>query len=151
MIINNRSNWSESKLRIFCTASGVEELEKEQRGSVYITMNKRNERRRHWNNAIVVVVSFTNHRMTVLLSKVRIDYSDLFIITDANTPPRDKTKLWFDSLIRPFTQRAPVDSNFFIFFTHLNHAIKCTNVSLTKAITSLRRSSKLTSTKQTDT
>ena len=49
--------------------------------------------------------------MTVLLSKFRIDYSDLFIITDANTPPRDKTRRWFESLIRPFTQRAPVDSN----------------------------------------
>lgn len=32
VIINRRSNWSETKLRIFCTASGVHELENEQKG-----------------------------------------------------------------------------------------------------------------------
>lgn len=32
VIINTRSNWSDTKLRIFCTASGVQELEKEHRG-----------------------------------------------------------------------------------------------------------------------
>lgn len=33
VLINSRSNWSETKLRIFCTASGVQELEKEHKGS----------------------------------------------------------------------------------------------------------------------
>ncbi|XP_057374572.1 LOW QUALITY PROTEIN: bumetanide-sensitive sodium-(potassium)-chloride cotransporter-like [Daphnia carinata] len=74
VIINSRSNWSETKLRIFCTASGVHELEKEQIG------------------------------MTMLLSKFRIDYSDLVIITDVDEPPKSKTKKWFDGLIRPFLQ-----------------------------------------------
>jgi hypothetical protein len=42
--------------------------------------------------------------MTVLLSKFRIDYSDLVIISYANAAPKSKTKEWFDSLIRPFQQ-----------------------------------------------
>ncbi|XP_057373614.1 bumetanide-sensitive sodium-(potassium)-chloride cotransporter-like isoform X1 [Daphnia carinata] len=74
VLINSRSNWSETKLRIFCTASGVEELEKEHKG------------------------------MAVLLSKFRIDYSDLVIISYTNTAPKSKTKTWFDGIIRPFLQ-----------------------------------------------
>lgn len=77
VIINSRSNWSETKLRIFCTASGVHELEKEQKG------------------------------MAVLLSKFRIDYSDLVIISDVDEAPKKKTKKWFDSVIRPFLQPEP--------------------------------------------
>ncbi|XP_032780017.2 bumetanide-sensitive sodium-(potassium)-chloride cotransporter isoform X2 [Daphnia magna] len=76
VIINSRSNWSETKLRIFCTASGVHELENEQIG------------------------------MAMLLSKFRIDYSDLVIITDVDVPPKSKTKKWFDDLIRPLLQSA---------------------------------------------
>jgi hypothetical protein len=34
VIINSRSNWSDTRLRIFCTASGVQELEQEQKGFV---------------------------------------------------------------------------------------------------------------------
>ena len=34
VIINRRSNWSETKLRIFCTASGVQQLEDEKKGLV---------------------------------------------------------------------------------------------------------------------
>ncbi|XP_057378001.1 bumetanide-sensitive sodium-(potassium)-chloride cotransporter-like isoform X1 [Daphnia carinata] len=77
VIINSRSNWSETKLRIFCTASGVHELEKEQKG------------------------------MAVLLSKFRIDYSDLVIISDVDEAPKKKTKKWFDGVIRPFLQPGP--------------------------------------------
>ncbi|KAI9550263.1 hypothetical protein GHT06_005728 [Daphnia sinensis] len=77
VIINSRSNWSETKLRIFCTASGVQELEKEQKG------------------------------MAVLLSKFRIDYSDLVIISDVDEAPKKKTKKWFDGVIRPFVQPGP--------------------------------------------
>lgn len=38
VIINNRSNWSATKLRIFCTASGVSELEKDHRGLVVVIL-----------------------------------------------------------------------------------------------------------------
>ncbi|XP_046651527.1 bumetanide-sensitive sodium-(potassium)-chloride cotransporter-like isoform X2 [Daphnia pulicaria] len=72
VIINSRSNWSETKLRIFCTASGVQELEDEKKG------------------------------MAVLLSKFRIDYSDLVVISYVNAEPKNKTKLWFDGQIRSF-------------------------------------------------
>nr|CAH0112221.1 unnamed protein product [Daphnia galeata] len=74
VIINSRSNWSDTRLRIFCTASGVQELEQEQKG------------------------------MAVLLSKFRIDYSDLVIISDVDEAPKKKTKKWFDGLIRPFLE-----------------------------------------------
>ena len=40
--------------------------------------------------------------MMVLLSKFRIDYSDLVIISYINAAPKNKTKQWFDELIRPF-------------------------------------------------
>ena len=42
--------------------------------------------------------------MAILLSKFRIDYSDLVIITDVDEAPESKTKKWFDGLIRPFLQ-----------------------------------------------
>lgn len=42
--------------------------------------------------------------MAILLSKFRIDYSDLVIITDVDEAPKSKTKKWFDGLIRPFLQ-----------------------------------------------
>ncbi|XP_046450809.1 solute carrier family 12 member 3-like [Daphnia pulex] len=75
VIINSRSNWSaDTRLRIFCAASGVQELEKEQKG------------------------------MAVLLSKFRIDYSDLVIISDIDETPKLKTKKWFNGIIQPFLQ-----------------------------------------------
>lgn len=40
--------------------------------------------------------------MAILLSKFRIDYSDLVIISDVNKAPKERTKQWFDGLIRPF-------------------------------------------------
>jgi hypothetical protein len=42
--------------------------------------------------------------MAVLLSKFRIDYSDLVIISDVDEAPKKKTKKWFDGLIRPFLE-----------------------------------------------
>lgn len=42
--------------------------------------------------------------MAVLLSKFRIDYSDLVIISDLKEAPTSKTKSWFGNLIRPFLQ-----------------------------------------------
>lgn len=43
--------------------------------------------------------------MAALLAKFRISYSDLVVIDDLAKPPKDTTKVWFDSLIRPFVQR----------------------------------------------
>jgi solute carrier family 12 sodium/potassium/chloride transporter 2 len=43
--------------------------------------------------------------MAVLLSKFRIDYSDLVVISYVNAEPKNKTKQWFDGLIRHFSQR----------------------------------------------
>ncbi len=42
--------------------------------------------------------------MAVLLSKFRIDYSDLVIISDVDEAPKHKTQKWFDGIIRPFLQ-----------------------------------------------
>ncbi len=41
------------------------------------------------------------NRMAILLSKFRIDYSDLVIITDADEAPKEKTKKWFDNILQP--------------------------------------------------
>lgn len=48
--------------------------------------------------------TLTWHRMAVLLSKFRIDYSDLVIISDVNEPPKNKTRKWFDGVIGSFLQ-----------------------------------------------
>lgn len=40
--------------------------------------------------------------MAVLLSKFRIDYSDLVIISDISEPPKNRTKQWFDGIVHPF-------------------------------------------------
>lgn len=50
---------------------------------------------------------FFKQRMAILLSKFRIDYSDLVIISDANRPPKAKTKEWFNGIIRPFKLPKP--------------------------------------------
>lgn len=42
--------------------------------------------------------------MAVLLSKFRIDYSDLVIISDVDEAPKKKTQKWFDGIIQPFLQ-----------------------------------------------
>ncbi len=43
-------------------------------------------------------------RMAILLSKFRIDYSDLVIINDADEAPKEKTKKWFNGIIQPLLQ-----------------------------------------------
>lgn len=45
-------------------------------------------------------------RMASLLSKFRIDYSDLTVIPDVTQKANDSTKVFFDSLIKEF-RRAP--------------------------------------------
>ena len=107
VIINNRSNWSASKLRIFCTASGVNELEKDHRGLVIFFSGLSDIRE-------IKIARFCDfnflYRMAILLSKFRIDYSDLVIITDADEEPKNKTKKWFDGIIQPLLQ-PEIDGN----------------------------------------
>lgn len=43
-------------------------------------------------------------RMAVLLSKFRIDYSDLVIISDIDEPPKKKTKQWFHGVVHKFLE-----------------------------------------------
>ena len=42
------------------------------------------------------------YRMAELLSRFRINYSDLVMVPDMDKPPKETTKTWFDSLIRQF-------------------------------------------------
>uniref|UniRef100_A0A1B6CXS0 SLC12A transporter C-terminal domain-containing protein n=1 Tax=Clastoptera arizonana TaxID=38151 RepID=A0A1B6CXS0_9HEMI len=69
-IISTRSNWSDCKLRVFTLANKKDELQYEQRN------------------------------MASLLSKFRIDYSDLKIISDITKKPSDETVSFFDNLIK---------------------------------------------------
>jgi hypothetical protein len=55
--------------------------------------------------------------MAVLLSKFRIDYSDLVVISYVNAEPKNKTKLWFDGQIRSFLQQGESGNAFFYFCT----------------------------------
>jgi solute carrier family 12 sodium/potassium/chloride transporter 2 len=55
--------------------------------------------------------------MAVLLSKFRIDYSDLVVISYVNAEPKNKTKLWFDGQIRSFLHQGE-SGNAFITFVH---------------------------------
>lgn len=38
--------------------------------------------------------------MAAMLSKFRIDYSDVIVITDIVKKPDDTTRVWFDNLIK---------------------------------------------------
>lgn len=71
-IISTRRNWSECKLRVFTLANKKDDLLFEQRS------------------------------MASLLSKFRIDYSDLKVIPDITKKPSDESMSYFESLIRDF-------------------------------------------------
>ncbi|BES94251.1 Amino acid permease [Nesidiocoris tenuis] len=71
-IITTRRNWSECKLRVFTLANKKDDLLYEQRN------------------------------MASLLSKFRIDYSDLKVIPDITKKPMDETNTFFDQLIKGF-------------------------------------------------
>ena len=73
-IITTRPNWSSCKLRVFCLANRKEELDSEQR------------------------------RMAAMLSKFRIDYSDVIVITDITQKPGENTRRYFDSLTQQFVK-----------------------------------------------
>nr|XP_022904226.1 bumetanide-sensitive sodium-(potassium)-chloride cotransporter [Onthophagus taurus] len=71
-IISTRRNWNHCKLRVFTLANKRDELEIE-----------------HMN-------------MASLLSKFRIDYSDLQIVPDITNKPADETQTFFEGLIEDF-------------------------------------------------
>ncbi|XP_065334078.1 bumetanide-sensitive sodium-(potassium)-chloride cotransporter isoform X1 [Cloeon dipterum] len=73
-IISTRRNWSACKLRVFALANKKDELDTEQRS------------------------------MASLLSKFRIDYSDLKIIPNITKKPQESTKKLFDEFIKDFTK-----------------------------------------------
>lgn len=73
-ILTTRPNWSSCKLRVFCLANRKEELDSEQR------------------------------RMAAMLSKFRIDFSDVIVITDITKKPSESTRNYFDGLIKNFVK-----------------------------------------------
>ncbi|KAG8226579.1 hypothetical protein J437_LFUL007271, partial [Ladona fulva] len=74
-LINTRNNWAGCRLRVFALANSKDNLEMEQ-------------------------ISIAN-----LLSKFRIDYSDLTMIRDITQRPQDGSKAFFASLIQNFRGR----------------------------------------------
>jgi len=73
-ILTTRSNWNSCKLRVFCLANRKEELDSEQR------------------------------RMAAMLSKFRIDYSDVIVITDITKKPQQSTREYFNDLTKNFVE-----------------------------------------------
>ncbi|KAL7034522.1 hypothetical protein ACKWTF_007999 [Chironomus riparius] len=71
-IISTRRNWNTCRLRVFALANRNSELEFEQRS------------------------------MASLLSKFRIDYSDLILLPDISKKPDESTVAFFDDLIKSF-------------------------------------------------
>lgn len=71
-IISTRRNWNTCRLRVFALANRNSELEFEQRS------------------------------MASLLSKFRIDYSDLILLPDISKKPEESTTAFFDDLIKNF-------------------------------------------------
>ncbi|XP_055384360.1 bumetanide-sensitive sodium-(potassium)-chloride cotransporter isoform X2 [Condylostylus longicornis] len=71
-IINTRKTWSSCKLRVYAFANKKSELEFEQRS------------------------------MASLLSKFRIDYSDLTLLPDITKKPQESTTQFFNELIKDF-------------------------------------------------
>ncbi|XP_068207852.1 bumetanide-sensitive sodium-(potassium)-chloride cotransporter-like [Palaemon carinicauda] len=71
-ILTTRSNWSQCSLRVFCLANKKDDLAAEQL------------------------------RMTELLCKFRIDFSDIIMIPDIQKKPRDESQEEFNKLISKF-------------------------------------------------
>nr|XP_037292180.1 solute carrier family 12 member 2-like isoform X2 [Rhipicephalus microplus] len=69
-LLSTRNNWSGCKLRVFSLANKKEELDREQRN------------------------------MASLLSKFRIEYSDVTVIPDIVRPPAESSKREFEELVR---------------------------------------------------
>ncbi|XP_065206857.1 bumetanide-sensitive sodium-(potassium)-chloride cotransporter-like isoform X2 [Planococcus citri] len=92
-IISTRRSWSSCKLRVFALSANNDTLEFEQRN------------------------------MASLLSKFRIDYSDLTIFTGLMKKPQEETNLFYESLIKDFvtkTNDQPSDEKIIISETDLS-------------------------------
>lgn len=74
-ILTTRSNWANSKLRVFCLADANEE------------QNHKKE------------------SMQLLLNKFRILVSDVVVIPDLTETPSPQTKAWFDALTHEFVRK----------------------------------------------
>lgn len=77
-IISTRRNWNTCRLRVFALANRNSELEFEQRS------------------------------MASLLSKFRIDYSDLILLPDIIKKPEESTMAFFEDLIKNFVSENDV-------------------------------------------
>lgn len=75
-IISTRRNWNTCHLRVFALANKNSELEFEQRS------------------------------MASLLSKFRIDYSDLILLPDITKKPEESTQKFFNDLIKDFVSKS---------------------------------------------
>lgn len=78
-IISTRRNWNTCRLRVFALANKNSELEFEQRS------------------------------MASLLSKFRIDYSDLILLPDITKKPEESTVKFFNDLIKDFVTKTDDD------------------------------------------
>ncbi|XP_072142546.1 bumetanide-sensitive sodium-(potassium)-chloride cotransporter-like [Dermacentor andersoni] len=79
-LLTTRNNWSACKLRVFCLANKKEELDREQRN------------------------------MASLLSKFRIEYSDVTVIPDIVRPPAESSKREFEDLVRKWRRTEDDDT-----------------------------------------
>lgn len=80
-ILSTRRNWNTCHLRVFALANKNSELEFEQRS------------------------------MASLLSKFRIDYSDLILLPDIIKKPEESTVAFFDDLIKNFVSTTESDDS----------------------------------------
>uniref|UniRef100_A0A224YZN8 Solute carrier family 12 (Sodium/potassium/chloride transporter) member 2 n=1 Tax=Rhipicephalus zambeziensis TaxID=60191 RepID=A0A224YZN8_9ACAR len=79
-LLTTRNNWSGCKLRVFSLANKKEELDREQRN------------------------------MASLLSKFRIEYSDVTVIPDIVRPPAESSKREFEELVRKWRRTEDDDT-----------------------------------------
>ncbi|KAH7966740.1 hypothetical protein HPB49_019182 [Dermacentor silvarum] len=79
-LLTNRNNWSGCKLRVFSLANKKEELDRDQRN------------------------------MASLLSKFRIEYSDVTVIPDIVRPPAESSKREFEDLVRKWRRTEDDDT-----------------------------------------
>ncbi|XP_067144436.1 solute carrier family 12 member 2-like isoform X2 [Centruroides vittatus] len=80
-LLTTRSVWSGCKLRVFSLANKKDELDREQRN------------------------------MAALLSKFRIDYSDVMVVPDVVKPPQESSKKEFEALISKWREKEESDEH----------------------------------------
>lgn len=77
--------------------------------------------------------------MAALLAKFRITYSDLTIIKDIKQSPKERTKTWFDGLIRDFVGRDQLPGIRAFLFLYENTAlIECFDPVLVTELVAMR-------------